>query len=140
MNDDSSAIEALIPDYAGQQDASARQRSDQQTRALVGEMLSAIRGRFPTDGLGARLDELIERCQFGDARVFNALEDARLGESPNAQQIAAAERDLVLLARRLTDAEPAAAGPLLDRLRAAFERHDQLILTLGQARVRPPGR
>ena len=91
-------------------------------------------------GLGAPLDALIVRCQFGDAQVLNALEDARLGEASNAEQIGTAERDLVLLARRLADVDPAAAGPQLDELAAAFDHLDQLVLKLTAAPPRPPGR
>jgi hypothetical protein len=130
MNEDSTASGDVIPNYAGQRDVSSRQLSEQQTRALVGEALSSLRERFPADGMTVRLDELIERCQFGVPRVMIALENARLGQPANAQQVAAADRELVQLARRLGGAAPGDLPRLLDELTAALDRHDELILAL----------
>ena len=129
MNEDL-AIGDLIPNYAGQGDATARRRSDQQARALVGEALTELRAKLSSDGITTKVDALIERCQFGAPAVFNALEDPRLGEPASAAQIRAADRDLVLVARQIGAAQPDELTPLIDKLVATFDRHDQLVLEL----------
>jgi hypothetical protein len=130
MHEKTVEIQSLIPDYAGQGDTDARQRSDQQARALVGETLMAMRERLPSDGSTARVDDLIERCEFGDPQVLIALEDERLNDAEIGALLEASDRDFVLAGHRLSEAEPAEVPGLIDGLAADFDRHDALILKL----------
>lgn len=95
MNEDVSALRAVLPAYAGFDAAPDRRLSDQQVRAFTGELLVELQDRMPVDGMRERFDALLMRCEFGDQRVIKALEDGRFAEPAVAAAIEARDRKLV---------------------------------------------
>jgi hypothetical protein len=108
--DDSTAVRARVPDYAGLDNPEARRSSDQHIRAWAGELLAAIlaeRAGLPpavTDLLNAA----ILRCEFGDPRLMLAFEEHGAVDQPGAAaRLAAADAALV----RAVDEAVAAKDP-----------------------------
>ncbi len=111
---------ALVPGYAGHQDAVARRLSDQQVRAWVGEMLVDLADRLDLSGVRERVDALLLRCEFADQHVVHAIEDARFGQADLAEAVEEYDRKLIAAAGACSTAAAGRIADLLEALENAF--------------------
>jgi hypothetical protein len=128
MSDAADALRALVPAYAGHADAAARKLSDQEVRAVAGELLAALAERlgpaaFQDPAVQERFDDLLLHCEFGDQHSMRALDGERFGEPEIAAQIEADDRALLETAARAPEVTaPKLAGFLADLARAVDRR------------------
>jgi len=87
-------IRAKINDFPGYGSETDIARSDEETRAYVGERLAALRERLGADAVAQTLDPLIQRSAFANQQILASLE--RPDIHPGSE-IAIDEADLVLL-------------------------------------------
>jgi hypothetical protein len=120
MSEDTASPALLVPDYAGHGDTVARRRSDQQVRAWVGELLVDLQDRLPLDGVRARVEALLMRCEFADQHVVRAIEDNRFGADDFAVAIEDYDRKLVTVAGACPTVTAAELGGLIDAIERAF--------------------
>jgi hypothetical protein len=111
---------ALVPGYAGHDDAIARRLSDQQVRAWVGELLTDLQDRLPLDGVRERVDDLLMRCEFADQHVVHAIEDERFGGPELAALVEDYDRKLIAAAAACPTVTAEGLGGLLDAIEGAF--------------------
>lgn len=109
-----------VPDYAGNGDAVARRRSDQQVRAWVGELLVDLQDRLPLDGVRERVEALLVRCEFADQHVVRAIEDERFGAAEFAVAIEDYDRKLVAAAGACPTVTAAELSGLIESIERAF--------------------
>jgi hypothetical protein len=129
MSDAEDALRALVPEYAGHADAAARRLSDQQVRAVVGELLAAAGERRPPGDLQERFDALLLRCEFSDQHAIRALDRDRYAQPEVAAQIEADDRALVEAASGAAPVIEDWAG-FLDAVERAFDRRAETIARL----------
>jgi hypothetical protein len=120
MSEDAASRALPVPDYAGHGDAVARRRSDQQVRAWVGELLVDLQDRLPLDGVRARVEALLMRCEFADQHVIRAIEDDRFGADDFAAEIENYDRKLVAAAEGCRTVTAPGLNALIDAIEGAF--------------------
>jgi hypothetical protein len=130
MSDDFAALRAVIPGYAGYHDLDAQRLADRQVRAFLGESLIGLRDQALPSDLVARLESLIEHCEFGDQHVIRAIERANLSQPDREATVEARDWQLIELAQRAATIEPAAAEGFIADLEAAFAERNTTILAL----------
>ncbi len=130
MNDDFAALRAVIPDYAGYHDLDAQRLADRQVRAFLGESLIELRDWDLPEAVAARLETLIEHCEFGDQRVIRAIERAGLSQPDREATVEEHDRRVIDLAQRAATIAPAAADGYIADLEAAFADRNATILAL----------
>jgi len=120
--DDTAFLHERIESYAGYTNDVARQRSDEQIRAYVGESLARLRERLrPAGAVSGTLDRVLVRCEFADLAVAHAFDavDVSAGE---IAATAAADRELVTLADRAGQVDAAELEPFLAQIGTALDR------------------
>jgi hypothetical protein len=138
MSDASDALRTLVPAYAGHADAAARKLSDQEVRAVVGELLAALAERLGPAALQdpavqERFDDLLLHCEFGDQHLMRTLGGDRFGEPEIAARIEADDRALLETAARAPAVTvPELAGFLAD-LAGAFDRRSATVARLANS-------
>jgi hypothetical protein len=121
MSDDVMRLRSVLPAYAGQNDALARVLSDQQVRAWTGESLVELQDRVPLDGLQARFDKLLMRCEFADQHLIRALEHGHFDTPEVAAAVEHYDSQIVAAAARAKTVKPDGLGALIDELERAFD-------------------
>jgi hypothetical protein len=120
--DDTAFLHERIESYAGYTNDAARQHSDEQIRAYVGEALARERERLsPAGAASEALERLLVRCEFADQALAHAFDAIDVGADEIAAT-AAADRELVTLADRAGTVGPGELMPLLAQIAAAFDR------------------
>ena len=138
--DDTAFLHERIESYAGYTNDAARQRSDEQIRAYVGEALTRLRERLsPAGAASEALERLLVRCEFADQAVAHAF-DAIDVSAGDIAATAAADRELVTLADRADSTDAAELEALLAQIAAAFDRRWRSVAAPAKASSAPPGR
>jgi hypothetical protein len=130
MNDDLAALRTVIPQYAGYHDLDAQRLADRQVRAYLGESLIGLRDDGLDAALAARLETLIEHCEFGDQHVIRAIERAELSQPDREATVEAQDRRLIDLAQKAPAIEPSAAAAFIGEIETAFHERNATILAL----------
>jgi hypothetical protein len=141
--DDTAFLHERIESYAGYTNDAARQRSDEQIRAYVGEALTRLRERLsPAGAASEALERLLVRCEFADQAVAHAFDaiDAIDVSAGDIAATAAADRELVTLADRADSTDAAELEALLAQIAAAFDRRWRSVAAPAKASSAPPGR
>jgi hypothetical protein len=120
--DDTAFLHERIESYAGYTNDVARQRSDEQIRAYVGEALARLRERLrPAGAASEALERLLVRCEFADQAAAHAFDSVEVSADEIAAT-AAADRELATLAVRAGDVAAAELEPFLARVGVALDR------------------
>jgi hypothetical protein len=130
MSDELAVIRSRIPEYAGQEDLTARRLSDQHVRAWLGERLVAVRDRFPATAAAGRLDDLITHCQFGDQRVVRAIESEHFEDPAVAARLDAQDLLVVEVAERAADVTEATVVDFIGEVEGIVNRRVETILAI----------
>ena len=112
---------SLVPGYAGHADVQSRRLSDQQVRAWVGEMLAELMGRVPLDGISARVDALLLRCEFGNQHVIKAIEDERFSGPDLVRLVEEYDRKLIAAASQGPKTGPEDHTAIVEGIEHAFD-------------------
>ena len=119
---DTTFLQGKIESYAGYTNDAARQRSDEQIRAHVGEALARVRARLrPAGAASEALERLLVRCEFADQSVAHAF-DAIDVDAGEIAATAAADRELVTLADRAGGVGAAELEAFVAQIGAALDR------------------
>ena len=128
-------VRSLISEYAGQADAQARRRSDQQVRAWIGERLAELRQRLSLGEVSGPFDELLMHCQFGDQRVIKALEDNGFADPATSADVETEDARVIDAASASERIDAAGVAAFIDTLAAAFRRRNDAIVALRQGNL-----
>jgi hypothetical protein len=129
MNDDVSALRAIMPAYAGYGDATARRLSDQQVRAWAGEVLIGLQERLAIDPLPEGFERLLMRCEFGDQHVIKALEADDFGVPGVAAAIEAEDRKVIAATAPVGPVPAGEVDAFVAALELALDERDELVMT-----------
>ncbi len=123
-------LRAAIPDFAGYDDETTRQLSDEQVRAIAGSALALLGSQessFFKDGLQEQYERLLLRCGFANQASFKAIQHAALS-AQQIQALEAADAQLVRVSQMAKQPDANTLAAYLENLEAALKARDDAMM------------